>query len=1040
MKPEIINYGDILEPIIEQYSPNRVLLLGIAGIGKTTLMQYLVYSWGIQTQQNMQGMFYYLWNQVLSFFTEDKIVNDKIMFFIKLREIQNNQTLCDALYGELLEDINIGKEDFCIFVKDNKARIVLLLDGCDEYNDNTSREITKVIKNKLMLSSLIVISSRPGKASTLMRNNTIHYSYTLHGFSESHSQSYISNYFTSNNEVNTGHTLTKRLFRDNLIERKLLRIPMFIHLFCVLWRDTNLIPITTTEIYLQFVNYALRKKSSDNMTNNKAEIMSTLARVAAIQSWQWNDVISFKESNDNISFSNQELHFLTQSGFVVFEQDTKIQLLNKKQNSFNNVYFIHKSFREYFYAKYITDTNQTIAFLNTLLEIKMDYNTIAVFEEEFVFVQRFVCGLANSGEELLDIIAVYTTYYMKLLEANSLTSGCDVLNPFKDNIALCMTEAYHLLFNSSVLQERYLALNNNNLHYSDYLGDNKYILLLRASMRHSMGSINLNLKVHKCYTDVFDILDFAILCLHLFQNLEKIYIGEVRGELHTLKVNQDFFYLFKHEGPIKELELPLPWNVEKNKMKKLLKSLRKLQNLQSLGINTNLEGMGNLLAGIFHYRGGKIKSLTLVNSNFHTLDMKQINSHFKYLQSLAQLELINIDLYHNYFVNFGQNLTLSKITKNPIVTLKITGSTFSDKTTVEFFNSIAHSNNLNKLTLKQVKFDMKKFEKHSILMKTVPNLSLINIGEVSGQSVKTITRSIKSLNNLYILDMTWKNSFWNQMFGYDYMVDVANALSNVETLYHDAYQNISLKNNMSNTIRSISKSSGILMLSFTVDYISESGLEALSKMLMSPNFKTLQRFDLYSSYELPKEKFAMFLASFKYANNISYLWLSNLNKEHTLKLRTGIKHLHSLKLLGIVDAKYHASFFLEINNILGKLKNLKIFLIYRAIDLPLTKDGIGKMLILLGKSDDRLDCGINSVLDIGNTKFNNNDLINIVNILIYVCEELDKFYLYNKNRAKIQLNFDHDNTYIASNVNKSHCFIFKAYQDRSISLNKMFYN
>ena len=157
----------------DKCNPKRILLTGKAGIGKTLFCQKLVRDWADDKLFPLQSHFKFVY--LLTFCQLNLLENDHL----SLQKLLNCSTVLD-------ESSNIDDSLFEYIVK-RPGEVLIVIDGYDEYSqqdyitgkleeryENTAKEkmpvaalCTKIIKGKLLRSSVVMITSRPDKSDKM---------------------------------------------------------------------------------------------------------------------------------------------------------------------------------------------------------------------------------------------------------------------------------------------------------------------------------------------------------------------------------------------------------------------------------------------------------------------------------------------------------------------------------------------------------------------------------------------------------------------------------------------------------------------------------------------------------------------------------------------------------------------------------------------------------------------------------------------------------------------------------------------------------
>jgi hypothetical protein len=237
---------------LESNKLEHLLVLGKAGIGKSTLMRKLAYSWAAETwwkeggKNRFDWVFHISLRQVVKNFTEganprlDEIIYHQCASWLKI-----TQTDWQLLWETMQQSANVDK-------------VLLLLDGYDE----VSREHPAI--KTLLGAKHYIISSRPYNIYNIQVDAKLE----LTGFTYENVKLYVNSYYAHDHEQ--GRSL-QRFIDNNLNIRGITHIPINVELLCGVWgdlkRDNKLvINATVSELYKQIVvklfkNYIIHQKN-----------------------------------------------------------------------------------------------------------------------------------------------------------------------------------------------------------------------------------------------------------------------------------------------------------------------------------------------------------------------------------------------------------------------------------------------------------------------------------------------------------------------------------------------------------------------------------------------------------------------------------------------------------------------------------------------------------------------------------------------------------------------------------------------------------
>jgi len=322
-----------------QADVGKILLLGGAGVGKTTLLHNISYKWGKEE----------LWSDKFDY-----------VFRIKLKELLSNWT---GRYGTNIdEDILSCFIHYCLDSKnikldeirniENKDKVLLLLDGYDEvaFLSQDNRDYRDIMKAVFQYKN-IIMSSRPNALVEEM-SNRFERKVENTGWDIEGIEKYVNKNFESDKEL--GVQLKSFLAVNNQI-KEICEVPINTALICLVWSDKdtreklqkdNNEDFNISQLYQEVIGWLNNRhlEKTESKYKNKTEANNYLK-----------NKINFLEhiAHDSLIATGK----LVESKLVENKKDTldieeviEHGLLRKEGINYQ---FIHLTFQEYLTARYL---------------------------------------------------------------------------------------------------------------------------------------------------------------------------------------------------------------------------------------------------------------------------------------------------------------------------------------------------------------------------------------------------------------------------------------------------------------------------------------------------------------------------------------------------------------------------------------------------------------------------------------------------------------------------------------------------------------
>ena len=407
---EITNMTSIFTSHEDCQHPRIVLIEGEPGMGKTTYCQKLAYDWA--TKQDRE------W--------DESFPRVEVLLLLRCREIDSS--IWEAINDQILpQEIDPElKEAFFRVVRENPAKVLLVLDGLDEADPQKLAVYFSLLQRKLLPGCHIILTSRH-EAGIKVRpfSDTL---LEIVGFTSSDAKCFIRKYFRHAEQM--AEKLINVLWHQHAKGPLEELNPLNTLLLCVLFEDFGgVLPNNRTQLYVEIVLFVLRRyemknhlpsSGKDLLIVYKKELM-TLGRMALE------------------SLCKGELHFEDVEGnfrenmFIKFGF-LSIQAGGSKRTRCFRYSFFHKSFQEFFSGLYLA-----FSILDGAIEEK------SVLTEEIYFRQlnqvfMFMSGIiALQSEETALSIITSVASLASVTGQRSPTDPNSYLNLALDVIEECKT-------------------------------------------------------------------------------------------------------------------------------------------------------------------------------------------------------------------------------------------------------------------------------------------------------------------------------------------------------------------------------------------------------------------------------------------------------------------------------------------------------------------------------------------------------------------------------------------------------------------------
>jgi hypothetical protein len=365
----------------------NILVLGRAGIGKTTFCRYVAYQWA-------KGS---IWQQY------------QLVVLIQLRLLTNsrypsghNYSPIDLVKKEYFPFDTLSEDDRRRFKEQcDKGQILWLLDGYDEFSQNIPEQLKDVF-NHVCKTQHHIMTARPYAIALPydVKREII-------GFTDDNIKQYVEQFFRQmKDKIDNASFQTENLLTFLTCNPRIwgiVHIPVNLELICSLWCGTNWSEtsiLTMTAVYDKMTEWLCRrhleKQNSAVLQMRKSAVYKrchqelTFLESLAFLGMQENTIILrpilLEKAESETGYSLDDNPYLLNIGILKSFDD---RLIGTCIEADKNYYFVHLSFQEHFAARYLVKA------LNGTADQKkkaIDFIKANKYNQRFELVFNFASG------------------------------------------------------------------------------------------------------------------------------------------------------------------------------------------------------------------------------------------------------------------------------------------------------------------------------------------------------------------------------------------------------------------------------------------------------------------------------------------------------------------------------------------------------------------------------------------------------------------------------------------------------------------------
>ena len=267
----LVDYKELFKKMKNGLEPQRILVVGQAGIGKSTFVTKLCLDWVEHEETSVSE-------------EEERNLLKKfqLVLHIKLRDVSHCKTLkevirCSDLLAEEDKDLT---DDFLRYITENQEQVLFVFDGYDEYGMGKDSDVFNIFKRDKLRNCSVLVTSRSSQSDDLREFAEVQAEVT--GFSLED----IKQYLVKQLGKEEAEALLHHLKKQRLIDTA--KVPILSLFFSILWTKMRekLTTKSRTMVFWEVVqcilDYGHGKGASDQYrtVENSEEVLAELGRVA----------------------------------------------------------------------------------------------------------------------------------------------------------------------------------------------------------------------------------------------------------------------------------------------------------------------------------------------------------------------------------------------------------------------------------------------------------------------------------------------------------------------------------------------------------------------------------------------------------------------------------------------------------------------------------------------------------------------------------------------------------------------------------------
>ena len=321
---KLADYCGIFEGKSSKPNPDRILVYGTPGIGKSTFAQKISIDWARGRKEILKKF--------------------DLLLMIPLRDVCNSETFHDVLKAAKVLPVEDQRliDSLHNYILHHKDKVLLVLDGFDEYVTGTPTPVLDIWKGNELRECIVVLTTRPIRGDEVKRFSDVQFQ--IKGFDTDQIKEFSMKFLENQQEVEVFLSYIKKHKLEEIAA-----IPLLLLMLCLVWkeRDQEGLPESRVYLYGDFIQALCNHKAAKDGGGSVSSIGDYSAELVQVGELAFNALLA-----NSLEFGFEHLpNEFCSSRLIRVGVIQVVKLFSAKPKKV--VAFLHKSIQEFLAAWFV---------------------------------------------------------------------------------------------------------------------------------------------------------------------------------------------------------------------------------------------------------------------------------------------------------------------------------------------------------------------------------------------------------------------------------------------------------------------------------------------------------------------------------------------------------------------------------------------------------------------------------------------------------------------------------------------------------------